>query len=488
MLAGAALPLAGCTALSTHKTAKRDAAAPPPSVKVSGQGFRLGESQQSALAPADFLRRVQNLLVAGQQARARRLIERFPDVALETLRQSTSASSGDAALQLIAEVYDARYTRNGGSAGWLALVQDRQRQPAHYTAHEAARKELLEHVRHGRSKEAAGVKLWEALSKQTLPVVRLDAAQLRAEALLGADQPAAAVKVLQAALTEESRGFAHQSSALLLLLSEAHRRCGHEPQAIAAWEQSVERAGEVTLETERVSDPVHWERVSSLRPVKTAWPKAVAARLQGKEGGEGEFQTVSAKTTTASETDEAVLWLGIGQSRLARGEAQAALMAFKRAEVWNRNPAWQEQVQVQEARALIEMNQTAPATALLVPLATRGAAAVKSPALALLGAVKFKAGQVHQSLTLLRRAVEQEGAEWPGRADAEADLGLAYLAAGKETDGLKWLRSARGRYESAGAAASVVQCLENEAAYLEHKGKPDEGQLLRAQAKELAGS
>ena len=53
--------------------------------------------------------------------------------------------------------------------------------------------------------------------------------------------------------------------------------------------------------------------------------------------------------------------------------------------------------------------------------------------MATLGTTKLQAGSTKQGFNLLRRAVEEdETVDWPGRAGAEADLGLAYLLIGNE--------------------------------------------------------
>src|SRR5262249_40753379 len=156
-------------------------------------------------------------------------------------------------------------------------------------------------------------------------------------------------------------------------------------------------------------------------------------------------------------------WSGIGHFRLERGEGQGALVALKRAEGMTADAAMRGRLQIGEARALLELNQQAAAVGLLVRFANQTSSEVAAPALALLGAVKFQDKNVDQALVLLKRAVGQGSAEdWPGRAEAEADLGLAFLSVGNEVHGLAWLHSAQCRFEAVGDASLLIQCLTNE--------------------------
>jgi hypothetical protein len=68
---------------------------------------------------------------------------------------------------------------------------------------------------------------------------------------------------------------------------------------------------------------------------------------------------------------------------------------------------------------------------------------------------------------------------WPERAEAEADLGLAYLLMGDEASGLRWLHSGQKGFEMARKDAELVQSLENEAEYLAQAKKCDQADALR---------
>jgi hypothetical protein len=90
-----------------------------------------------------------------------------------------------------------------------------------------------------------------------------------------------------------------------------------------------------------------------------------------------------------------------------------------------------------DAISVLVLDQPAAATAPLVRLAGSSDPQLSRVAMAALGTAKLQTGSTKQGFNLLRRAVEEdETIDWPGRAEAEADLGLAYLLVGNEQVGL----------------------------------------------------
>jgi hypothetical protein len=107
-----------------------------------------------------------------------------------------------------------------------------------------------------------------------------------------------------------------------------------------------------------------------------------------------------------------------------------------------------------------------------VELSKRTNSAMARPALALLGGLKLQSGNTQLGLALLERALSQEPVpEWPERAEAEADLGLAQLMVGNEVQGLERLHGAQRRFEANRQHDLLIRSLWNEGRYLEHKGK-----------------
>src|SRR5262249_55556847 len=123
---------------------------------------------------------------------------------------------------------------------------------------------------------------------------------------------------------------------------------------------------------------------------------------------------------------EPALWGLIGLARLARGETRGALMGFTRgAGAGSSDEALREAMRVNQARALARQGELASAKSMIGPSAARpGAAGV--PALAFLGALELRGGDAPRAAVMLKKALDEPGVgDWPGRAEAEANYGLA---------------------------------------------------------------
>ena len=482
------LALPGCLPFQTVPAPTKPPTAlatPAKQVKVGGGGLQLGDVQQAAINREEFARRTGELLNADRTASARAWVERYPDVALDTLRQAGAPEARSGVLQFIAQVHHEQASRAEGTAGWPGLLKQRAAQPDSYTAYDACRRSMLEKMAKGQAKEAAAERL--SVPRGTPgPLLTLDAQQLEGEAWLLAERPENAVRDFSTALKAGQATHPYRAVQLLLLRSEAHRRAGKEDQAVADWQEAANLATTLLALPRPVCDPVLWERISYLRPVKTPWSAELGQALLRLDPSLGVPAPPPGASAAAVQCIEAQLWTCIGNWRLERHESQAALIAFKRAETFSMDHARRALLQLAQAQALTQLGQGAPARAVLAKQADSQNPAVAQPALAMLGALKFHEGNLQQGLQLLKKAVEPAGdADWPGRAAAEADLGLAYLSAGDEAAGLRWLRSAQQRFEQAGRHAQLIQALENEAAWFEHNSKPGEALSLKQRVQAL---
>ena len=340
----------------------------------------------------------------------------------------------------------------------------------------------------GRPKVAAEISLPSPPSGPAETLLSLDRDELTARALLrgslgrSGESPAAPAET-------SGTSFPYESVHLLLQLSEALRSAGQAAEAASTWRGAVEMATDLLAGRRPVNDPIAWEHLSALRPVNTPWPAAVAEHLQHDRPAESEVRLVAVGANReAAQTwaDEAAVWTAIGHWRLDRGEAQAALLAFKRAESATADDVGKERLRSDQASALIDMGEPVRATELLVRLAASSSPMVSRPSLAMLGALKFQQGQVEPNLAFLKKAVEEDDSGgWPGRNEAEADLGLAYLTMRDEANGLLWLHTAQKHFEQSHQRPLLLQCLENEAAYQEQMGKTQEAAALRQRRHQL---
>ncbi len=81
--------------------------------------------------------------------------------------------------------------------------------------------------------------------------------------------------------------------------------------------------------------------------------------------------------------------------------------------------------------------------------------------------------------------METSNAEFLGRADAEANLGLAYLMSDNEETGIRWLHHAQQRFEATHNREGLQQCLENQAEYFANSGRSEDANRLRQKVREL---
>jgi hypothetical protein len=282
------------------------------------------------------------------------------------------------------------------------------------------------------------------------------------------------------------RDHPYQTLNLLLLASDAQRRAGDLLAAERTWQDTARLASDLVRGPHPIIDPILWERISYLRPANCPWPGEVRHTLSEVNVAFGIVADPRQSAASIASTDEAPLWTAIGHWRLARNEAQSALVALKRAETLTSQPYAASRLQLSETKALVRLGQVPAASAILIHLAGSPDPLISHPAMAMLGTAKLQQGSAQEGFNLLHNAVEEDSAAvWPERAEAEADLGLAYLMIGDEASGFRWLHQAQQSFEASGQQQALVQCLENEAAFLEQAKKADIAKTIRHRIESL---
>lgn len=469
---------------------QRDAVA---GVKVESDQLALNETESAAVSPQQLADTISQLLAEEKHASAQCFARLYPDVAWDLLRNTSADEARNKAIHSIAAAYDRQCTRGDAASGWHALVLDRAGDPDRYHDHDRRRADFLANMRNGRPDDALKLGLTRPVQGAPGELLTVDAWHLTGVALLLDERPAEAAEALATAIEMAENNHPHPAAHLKLLLSDAQRRAQDAEAANATWSAAVQLAADMVSNEIPVTDPIFWERAAYLRPVDQPWPSSVTnvlarvCREYGVVTGSSE-DVILASTSTDSHTfsREDTLWSCIGCWRLERGAPQAALVALKRAEAMTRADAGPERLQLLEAKALLALDQSAAATATLVRLAGSSDPRTANAAMATLGTAKLQAGNTQQGFNLLRRAVEDdETIDWPRRAEAEADLGLAYLLVGDEQAGLEWLHRAQARFESTGAHEHLVQSLENELDYLRQSKKKDAAGPIKKRLGEL---
>jgi tetratricopeptide (TPR) repeat protein len=441
-------------------------ARPATEVKTAGACQELIETQQATVKPRQFIEKIGVILVDHRQAAAAEWVRRYPDVAWEVLRSATTEDAANPVVLFIARVHDQQCGRQQMPGSWLAMLDDRVAHPQAYVAFDAARARLQQSVL--APKTLANRDLAEGLQAPNA-LLEIEACRLVGDAYLQCDRPADAVPVLIKGLALAEKTSPYLAAQLALALGDAHRRAGHLDEGAANWQKTLTLAVGLLDAATPVADPVLWTRLAALRPSNVDWPRPGAA--------------ASPRDNAAAEVD---LWKNVGQWRLDRAEHQIALSAFKRAETLAGTDPQRDELQLAEARALMQMRQPAAAVTLLARLAEQNEPNTVAPALAMLGSIKLAQGDKLHGLALLQRAIEAHpGLEWHGRAEAEADLGLALLMNGDEPGGLRCLHQAQVSFEKEGSTDMLIQCLNNEANYLRHTNKRDQAADIGAKITRL---
>lgn len=451
----------------------------PIQVRVDGFGKPLREGQENTIGREPFLVRIEQLLKEERFASARMWIQRHPDVALETLRATPASEANRPAVLAVARAYD-KLVGLPAPAGWQAVLIDRAKHPKAYAEYDKARKSLLGQLRLGQAHEAAASKIARLAEVAPGDMLDADAWQLRAIAWQLDQHPQEAATALGKAL-EYAQKDPYQLAQLRLLLSDTQRRCGNIAQADATWEAAVAEVALLAGRQPIVLDPNQWNHVAYLRPAERPWPSVVSALLEPSQGElpEGAPQPLP-------QDAELLIWALVGRAHLERSENQAALVALKRAETLARDPRTRNLLRLAEAKALCRMDQSTAATAILVSLSNQQDPQLARPALAMLGTQKLQLDDTETGLKLLSKAMEKADAiDWPDRAQAEADFGLALLMSSDESGGLQWLHRAQRRFEAGQDHESLAKSLWNEASYFKHKGRKKEAAELERRLQEL---
>jgi tetratricopeptide (TPR) repeat protein len=459
---------------------KKDAgdadAMPRPSsvqVKVDTFGKPLREGQQTTISSEDFMARAQKLLSEERNMSLQKWVAKFPDVALEMLRTAKVPDGQRAVLAAVATYYD-RQMGMSAADGWQATLSQRTRNPKSFASYDVTRALVLQKLRVG---EAAETNLVKLVPTDSGAMQAIDAWQLQAKAYLVAEKMPEAAAAMQNALSLAEARDPYQAAQLLLLLSEAERRIEKREQADQTWLRAVDVARTLAERQPTIVDPQMWTDASYLRPIDKAWPQTLLVAFGHSAASQGTIVQVSTQGDLAA--IEAAMWTAIGHAHLDRNENQAALLALKQAEACTRGEAEKDQLRLEEAQVLARLDQTAAATAMLIGLSGRTDPALSHAAMAVLGAQKLRSENSHAGYKLLSKALEEgETVDWPARAHAEADLGLAYLIRGEDAKGLRWLHSAQGRFATSGDVESLAKSLWNEAKYFEHKDKKKEAAAI----------
>ena len=463
--------LIGCATGSTgsRKTVRIGPPAGDLHVTVGGDALKLGRAQQTALRPDALAEIVSKLLAEQRYYSASIWVHRYPDVAIELLRNASPQTITTPTVRFIAAQHD-RQCGRADAPGWSQVLPDAAQESTAYNRYQQQRAGVIAAIREGRLDEAAGIDLTSAVpSGEHNTVLRIEAYRLHGIALLlSNDKPAAADTLTRAAELAQSCST-WQRAHLLLLASDASRRAGRTERSDQQWREAVRAAVSlVSDEADMLQDPLFWEQAIALKPAQTPWPDAVDGQLADAltHNASDLWQSDTTRTlgSDATTRTERLAWCNIALWRLSRQEAQAALLSIGQARGMAGSSDLRDELALQQARALSMLGQDTAAMNSLVTLMARPDNIGRS-AHAIAGVLSIQQGQTQRGVALLQRAVQDAPDGWPGRDGAEIDLALGQLILGEQDAGLERLHRVQRRL-GADDRELLIKSLRNEGRYL----------------------
>jgi tetratricopeptide (TPR) repeat protein len=406
--------------------------APAPQTKCAGNCLEL--NAKAAVDVPAFSAKVQEHLRVERYASLDAMLQRRLEVAIEALRRHDVDRAPSDVDLVLARAVDARLRHPDGD-GWEAYLQGRG-----------------DGVRHAEKALAKGERF-----------VREEKWNRACDDLEGNERAFAA--------------YPYHAIQAGLLLSESQRRLGRGADAARSWLRAVSSATQLAG---RWPAPGLWEQLSAQRTLTTPWPAEVATTLTPLLPGQ-----LRDLPKNPAFPAEALVWFAIGNARLERSEAAAALTDFKHADSHGRFADWDDFLCLYQAKALLAMGQAPSAASVLTGLVARAGSPWQRPALAILGSGKLQDGQAQQALVFLKQAVGASRDDFLFRSEAEADLGLAYLSVEDDVNGTSRLRSAQERFQSEGRVEMLLTSLDNEAEYQERAHRTEAAQQLRTRCHDL---
>jgi tetratricopeptide (TPR) repeat protein len=475
ILTGLAITLgtAGCYMPVNGKT-NTVTKAPSPAIPKAGPRQVVVDSRwaysatENRPAPEWILNRARQVGAEGD-AGLEKLVQRWPDVALELLRQSV-AVEGDVPLHLlIAQTYDRVTASAESNAGWSAALAVSGAQREIYGRFHNAREEVLTLFQSGRFADAVKIDPVSTLPADAPAALRTEALRLAGLAALLDNKPDHAAAIFGQALVANAKGPRQQQFEIGLLASEAERRNGQAAAAETTWKSAVVAGA-------RIRDPELWERAILAKPEHEDWPAEAA--ITGVD--EPNFASGVAP-------DTANVLIGVGKMYLARDARQPALLAFSRAEAETSSAGEKALAGLYRAESMIALHQAASALPMLEGLLACGDPRIARRAQAVQGDVLCQVlGDRQHGIPLMREALEADAADWPGKTQLLANLGLYELLEGRYEEGLARLHEAQAGFETHAQWADLVAALSNEAAFLNHLDKPAEAAAIQKRADEFS--
>jgi len=227
------------------------------------------------------------------------------------------------------------------------------------------------------------------------------------------------------------------------------------------------------------ADPWLWRALLERMPSTATWPIATRAAAVAACV---ELRTVVEATSLGGESEPALLWFVLAHQHRRRGEALAALAAFRRAQELGKAPLLVSCAIAGQARALLAVQRSGDARAALLS----GMSAAPSPGTAVLvaqlAAIELAEERPAAARELGEKALAMVGElAFPLRGQALANLGVAVCLLGDPEIGHGQLLQARAEFVRTGDPEGLADCLANEEACAVQFQRGDLREVLRLQ-------
>lgn len=449
-------------------------------VRLEG-GLQFGDTDNLAYTVKELTDVLNEFVEAEKFNSVRSLIKLYPDLIAQILINANGNSISWTHLVRVAKLFDEQWSRND-SKRWQNHIQNISRNRKATRLIET-QTEFLRRIEINKPNAALELHLSQLLWDDAGAITTAEVHRLEGIAYLMIEDDRRCIQSFEKSLRVLENNHPYQASRIGLLLGETHRHAG----ALESWKSNWEKAIDIQsrwLVERGLVDPAFWKKAAFLRPVSTEWPAVVVHRLASSLKHDNLDFDADRDADRASD-NEAVVWAVIGTQSLKRHESQNAILAFKKSEALASNLLLKQELQMQQAIAMIDRGQPGPASAILLRLGSKPNL-LGDRAKAILATLKLQNGSLAQGMNLLQSAIKTSN-QWPTseRLQAQADYGLAYLMRGREKLGIQLLNQVYDEFVKHDNFQHAIQCLENIAAYYEATDQPSMHKTTVKRIKEL---
>jgi tetratricopeptide (TPR) repeat protein len=430
----------------------------PAKTRLAG-GLTLGDTGNLAFTAESLSAVVEEMVESERWNSLRNIVALYPDVTTKILWGEGQNQLSSSQREVLARAMDLQWTM-GEVDSWQSFVSQQYNHgnPGNYLEN---RNRFLAFLQVNDTNSAFSIKLSKSVEKTNSQIAKAESLRLEGIAHLMNEDYENSIKSLSRARALQEKSQPIQASHTGLLLGEAYRHAEELDQWQASWLKAIEVQSQWAVER-GLMDPAFWNKAAFLRPVSAQWPADVIGRLEHSLRNENlEFGF------SESSIDEAVVWATIGIQSLKRHESQNSILAFKKSEALVNGVSLREELQMQQALAMIDGGQQGPASAILLRLGSQPSL-LGDRAKAILATLKLQNGSIAQGMNLLQSAIKTSS-QWPihERLRAQADYGLAYLMRGREEQGIGLLNYVYDEFLKLQSYEDASQCLANIATYYE---------------------